>query len=243
MKKLFKWVLRIVIVLVVLLAVAVIFRNPIAKAVAESQIRKLTGFEAQIGSLDIGLSSPTVTITGYKLVNPAEFGGKTFVDIPELHVEYDRSVLWKRKLHLKVVRFNLAEVNVVENNEGKTNIELVQSRVQGTSTSTTSTNKSTPSIEFTSVDKLYLTLGKVNFSSMKSGRAKEVNLDIKNQEFDNVKSAADLSGLVVSIMLKNGVNFLGDGVSTATGLLKDTGKSATEGTKKLFDGITSPFKK
>src|SRR5689334_6065629 len=146
MKKLFKWVLRIVIVLVVLLAVAVIFRNPIAKAVAESQIRKLTGFEAQIGSLDIGLSSPTVTITDYKLVNPAEFGGKAFVNIPELHVEYDRSVLWKRKLHLKVVRFNQAEVNVVENNEGKTNIELVQSRVQGTSTSTTSTNKSTPSI-------------------------------------------------------------------------------------------------
>lgn len=240
MKKLFKWILRLTIVLVVLLVVAVIFRNPIAKAFAESQVRKLTGFQAQIGKLDIGLSSPTVTITDYQLINPAEFGGKTFVNIPELHVEYDRNVLWQRKLHLKVVRFNLAEINVVENKEGKTNIELVQSRVQGTSTST---NKTQPTIEFTSVDKLYLTLGKVNFSSLKSGSAKEINLDVKNQEFNNVKSAADLSSLVVAIMLKNGVNFLGDGVSTATGLLKDTGKTATERTKKLFDGITSPFKK
>ena len=238
MKKFFKWVLRLVVVLVILLVVAVIFRNPIAKAVAERQIRNLTGLEAQIGALNIGGSS--VTITDYKLINGADFGGKTFVDIPELHVEYDFNALLKRQLHLKVLRFNLKEINVVENNEGKTNVELVQARVQGTSTST---NKSKPIVEFTSVDKLYLTLGKVNFSSMKSGRAKEIDLDVKNQEFNNVKSAADLSGLVVAIMMKNGANFLGDGANAATGLLKDTGKSATEGTKKLLDGVTSPFKK
>jgi uncharacterized protein involved in outer membrane biogenesis len=242
MRKLFKWVFRLLILLVVLVAAAVIFRNPIAKTIAQGQIRKLTGFEAQIGKLDIGLSSPTFTITDFRLINPAGFGGKLFVDIPEIHVEYDRTALSKSKLHFKVVRFNLAEVNVVESQEGKTNVELVQSRVQSTSTST-STNKTKSAIEFTSVDKLYLTLGKVHYSSMKTGSAQEINLDIKSQEFDNVKSAADLSGLVVAIMLRNGVPFLGNGASTATGLFNNTGKSATEGTRKLIEGITSPFKK
>ena len=45
------------------------------------------------GAFQLGLAEPTVTIQDFKLYNPPSFGGTPFLDIPEIHVEYDRAAL------------------------------------------------------------------------------------------------------------------------------------------------------
>src|SRR5262245_14959465 len=108
MKRLFKWLFRLVILLIVLGVALVLLKDTIAKGIMERQIRFETGLDARIGRLEIGIVNPTVTIENVRLYNTAEFGGSPFVDLAELHLEYNRAALATRKLRFALVRLNLA---------------------------------------------------------------------------------------------------------------------------------------
>ena len=125
MKRIFKWLLRLFIAAVALVLVAVIVLllnyNSILRVAMEHQIRAQTGMDVEIGSLNIGLVSPTVEIQNLKIHNSPDFGGTPFLDIPEIHVEYDRAAaLWRHEIHIKLLRFNLGELDIVKNQAGRT---------------------------------------------------------------------------------------------------------------------------
>src|SRR5258708_17164575 len=113
MKTLFRWAFRLLILLVVLLVAAVLLMDTIVRAVAENALRRQTGLDVKIGKFEVGLLNPKVTIENLVIYNSAEFGGSPLIDMPELHVEYDRDALFANKLHFKLVRFNLAQLNIV----------------------------------------------------------------------------------------------------------------------------------
>ncbi len=60
MKKLFKWLVRLFLALVLLILLLILFLDPIAKYVAERQIRQQTGLAVMIGKVFIGLRNPTL---------------------------------------------------------------------------------------------------------------------------------------------------------------------------------------
>src|SRR5262245_14009105 len=122
MKKLFKWVFRLCVVLLILVALLILCRNAIAKVLVERQIRNATGMDATIGRVQIGIRSPTLTIQNLVVMNPATFGGSRFLDVPELRVEYDPIGLLSRTVHLRLLRLNLGELHIVQNQDGKTNL-------------------------------------------------------------------------------------------------------------------------
>src|ERR1041385_5476467 len=107
MKFVFKWALRLAILLVVLFLLSL---DSLLKAAVTRQIRAQTGLEARIEKFSAGIFSPVVTIENFKLYNPADFGGGPFLNIRELHVEYDRAALGRRTVHLKLLRLDLAEL-------------------------------------------------------------------------------------------------------------------------------------
>ena len=96
--------------------------DSILRVVIEHRIRAQTGMDAEIGEFHLGLAEPTVTIKDFKLFNPPRFGGTLFLDIPEIHVEYDRAALAKNEIHVTLLRFNLGELDIVKNEAGQTNI-------------------------------------------------------------------------------------------------------------------------
>src|SRR4051794_20756716 len=159
MKFLFRWAFRLFILLLVLVVAGILLFDSIAKAVTEYRIKKQTGLDVKIGKMEVGLFNSKVTIEHFIIYNSAEFGGSPFIDMPELHVEYDRNALIANKLHCKLVRFNLAQVNVVENKEGKTNLELLEKRVQQATPSVSTNKSSSANMQFTGIDTLNLTLG------------------------------------------------------------------------------------
>src|SRR6516162_7984237 len=122
MKKLLKWFFIIMLAFVALAVIALLSLDTILRAVVENRIRAQTGMEAEIGKFHLGLLEPVVTIKDFKIHNPPEFGGTPFLDIPEIHVEYDRDALLNNQIHLTLVRFNLSELDIVKNASGKTNI-------------------------------------------------------------------------------------------------------------------------
>ena len=211
MKFLFKLALRLFILLVVVVVVALLSWDWIVKKVAEHRITSATGMETRIGKLEVGVASPVIHIENFKLYNPAEFGGAPLVDIPEFHMEYDAAALAGGKLRVKLLRLNLAELNLVRNAAGQTNINILRDRLERQKAATTPTagsgraDKSARHFEFEKIDMMNLTLGKVRYTDLAHPAAShEWNLDVHNQVFPNVKSQEDLYGMAFVLLLKCG---------------------------------------
>jgi len=191
MRRLIRWALYLFVVVVVLFVAGVLLLNTVVKQVMISRLRANTGMDVRVGDVDIGLLSPTVTIEHVKIYNTSEFGGTVFIDMPELHVEYDPWAIRSRKLHFRLVRLDLAELNLIQDKNGKSNVQDLNQKNrppgQGRSAS--------DDFKFTGIDTLNLTLGKFRRTDMSSGRGQEIEFGIRDQITHNIKSEADLANL------------------------------------------------
>jgi hypothetical protein len=202
MKSLFKWLFRLSFLFVLLVVALVLGKDAILKAAVERQIRARTGMDVKIGRFSVGIFSPVVSIENFRLYNTPEFGGTTFVDIPELHVEYDRAALAQRKLHITLLRFNLAELNIVKNEAGLTNIVAL---MNDASARRPRSRSGAPEIEFAGIDVLNLSLGKLCLLDLKDRRKSgELYIGLRDQVFRNVKSESDLLGVLFMMWLRSG---------------------------------------
>jgi len=242
MKKLFKWVFRLVLALVIILALLVLFRDNIAKAAVARQIRNETGMAVTIGRVNIGISSPTVTIQNFILMNTADFGESRFLDVPEVHAEYDRAGLFSGKVHLKLLRFNLGEIHVVQNKDGKTNLQALAERKKRRKPVDGSGG---PLTEFQGIDTLNLSLGRFIYTSYKTpANDQEIWVGVKNEIIKGVKSAKDLEPLFARIALERGARILNDMLyKQGAHLLDPQSESATPEIQQKLDALTEPLKK
>ncbi len=211
-KWIFKWLFRLFLLAVVLIAILLLSYNSILRVWIEHRIHDQTGLEAEIGRFSLGLTEPTVTIQNLKIYNPADFGGTLFLDIPEIHVEYDRAALAKHEIHLTLLRFNLGELDIVKNEAGRTNlfslgVALPMKKPAG-GKSAAEIRKLT-GFEFKSIDVLNVSVGTMKFIDLKdprNDRAQKIGLE--SCVLKDVKSEADLAGLAVLVALRGG-NFFG----------------------------------
>jgi uncharacterized protein involved in outer membrane biogenesis len=234
MKRIFKWLLRLFIAAVVLVVVAItvllLSYNSILRVTMERQIHAQTGMDAEIGSLNVALTSPTVEIQNLKIHNSPDFGGTPFLDIPEIHVEYDRAALARREIHLTLLRFNLGELDIVKNQAGQTNIFLPgikpPAQKSGGGGSPFANFKKQSGCDFTGIDMLNVSIGKLKYIDLKNPQNnREQTIGIDELVIPNVKSTTDLLGLAADIALRSGGFFdsLVDRKSSGLGVLKQLG--------------------
>ena len=242
MKKLFKWVFRLVLVFVLLIVLLILFLDPIAKTVVERRIHDQTGLPVKIGKLSIGLRQPTLSIQNFKLGNSPDFGGSTFIDIPLIRIEYDLSALRARRIHLNTVLFNLAELHIVQNKEGKTNLQAVQERAKE-KLSASGSGSAPP--EFEGIDTLSLTIGRLKFTSAKNeARNEEAYVGYKNETVKNVRSFKDLEPLIARIGLEKKVQFLSeDLLKHETNAVPNAAAPAGLDGQNPQSNLTDPLKK
>jgi hypothetical protein len=207
-KWIFKWLLRLFLAAMALAVLAVIVLllsyNSILRVAMERHIRAQTGMDAEIGGFKLALLSPTVEIQNFKLYNTADFGGTPFLDIPEIHVEYDRAALARREIHLTLLRFNLGELDIVKNQAGQTNIFLPNLKSPGGKSGVNSLAdfKKQSGFDFTGIDMLNVSIGKVKFIDLQNQRNnREQTIGIDNLVIPKVKSEVDLMGLAADIAL------------------------------------------
>ena len=122
MKWIFKWLLRLFVLAVVLAVIFFLSLDSILRVVIQHNIRAQTGMEAEIGKFHFGLTQPVVEIKDLQIFNSAAFGGTPFLNIPEIHVEYDQPALKRGEIHITLLRFNLGELDIVKNEAGQTNL-------------------------------------------------------------------------------------------------------------------------
>jgi uncharacterized protein involved in outer membrane biogenesis len=206
MKFIFKWLVRLVILAVILIVVFFLSLDTILRLVMQNRIRAQTGMDAEIGKFSLGLTEPTITIKDFKLFNPPNFGGTLFIDIPEIHVEYDRAALTSRELHVTLLRFNLGELDIVKNEAGQTNIFAIAAlpSVKKPGGGEKSFAKET-GYDFTGIDVLNVSIGTTKYIDLKDRKNdREQKIGIDNMVLKHVKSPTDLAGLAVLIALRGG---------------------------------------
>ena len=209
-KWLFKWFLRLALVSVVLVVLLYFTKDPVLRVAAEKRIRSQTGMEAQIGKFSSGQSGTAtyVTIQNLKLYNTAEFSGTPFLDIPEVHLECDAVAFAQRKLRIRLLRLNLAELDIVRNAAGQTNIFALHKLLNPGGPRKSGAPAEVGGFEFQGIDLLNLSLGRAKFIDLKDARNnREIRVGLENQLFNNVKSDADVYGILFMIWLRSGGNF------------------------------------
>lgn len=209
MFRLFKWIFRIALGLVALIViVAVIFLlsyNSILRNTLQHQIQAQTGMDAQIGSFKLALLSPTLRLQNVTIANPPEFGGAPFLNFPEIYIEYDRAALAKKEIHIELMRINLAELDIVKNQNGQTNIfafaQLPASHGKAAAPGKFDFKKQT-GYDFQGIDQLNVSIGKVKFIDLANPQNdREQNIGIQDFVMPNVKRSRDLDSLWVRIYL------------------------------------------
>ena len=205
MKWLFKWVLRLIVLAVLAIALLLVFKDTILRMIAEHQIRAETGMDVKIGRFSSGIFSPVVTIENLKLYNTPEFGGTEFLIIPELHIELDADALAAQKVRIKLVRFNLAELDVVKNQAGQTNIVTMLAKMPKGKLAPHGIHVGGKKFEFESIDVLNLSLGRMRFIDLQDrNKDRDVAINADNQVFNNVKTEGDVYSILFLIWLRSG---------------------------------------
>jgi hypothetical protein len=204
-KFVFKWMLRLVLLLVVLGVAALLLKDSVLRTVTENRIRARTGMEAKIGRFSSGIFTPAVTIENLKLYNPPEFGGGLFLDVPELRLEVSRRALVDHKLRLALVRLNLAELDIVKNEAGQTNVYSLATRAREAKRKGDGFDRWIEGLKYDGIEVLNLTLGRVKFVDLKETRNnRQVEVNMRGQVFKDVKTDADVLGILIMAWLHSG---------------------------------------
>ena len=121
MRRLFKWAMRLVILVVVAVVLLLVFKDTILRIVTEHQIRKETGMDVKIGRLLLRFCqwSPSKTSSSTTRRNSAARNFSSFRNCTSNSMP-KRSR--RKRSRIKLIRFNLAELDVVKNQAGETNL-------------------------------------------------------------------------------------------------------------------------
>lgn len=225
MKKIAKFMLRVVVIILVVLLVLVLGRNYILPPVISTGVRAATGLGVRIGSMDIGLAKTYVHINDLELLNPPGFTDHVMVAVPEIKADYVLREIVHNKVHLQSAVFALQEVCIIRNTDGTLNIEALKAlRDKQQPPAEPSKKRKRMALQ---IDDLHVRIGKVTFKDYSGGgapRVTEMPLNI-DERFTNVTDPEALTlVLVAKIMTRAGLG----------GLLKlDLGALAVTGLQEL----------
>ena len=250
MKRVLRWCIYVLVALIALLVILILSIDTVARNVAEKRITAETGMETHIGSFHLSLRDRSVRIEGLRIMNSAEFGGDTFVHIPELYVEVDPEALREQnKVHMKTVRVNVAEMHVVENKDGKKNTDVFQKHGETSPKEPSSkpkqdqTKNSPAQVEFGGIDLLDVSLGHVKYTNERYPvQSFDRDIGITNRVFTNLKTQKELQTASVILAMQAGLNLFSQGkLSNPVELLKK-GSSAGKEAGSVLKSLAAPFK-
>ena len=197
MLRLIKWLFILVLVAVALVAGLLFSKDTLAKAAVEQQLRAQTGMDVKIGRFSLSVLSPIATIENLTLYNTADFGGTPFLNIRELHTEFDREALAHRELRLKLLKMNIAELSVVKNDLGQTNIVNLAAAPKPTKTS--------EMVDFKGIEVANFSIQKVVFLDLKNQKNnRQMTWNAQNQLFRDLKTSGEFYDALVQLWQRRG---------------------------------------
>jgi hypothetical protein len=117
-------------------------------------------------------------------------------------VELDPEQASQGLLHFKELRFNLSEVNIVKNKEGKLNLDYMQEALEKADV-LGKTNSLGMDYKFGGIDRMSVTVRSINYTDLQQpANSYKTDLAIQNEEVKGIKSEEELNKWAVSLMTK-----------------------------------------
>lgn len=233
--------LLFLVVLFVLGAVAWVVLLP---SIVVSTIRSKTGFAARIDSLSVNPFTARAELRGLVLENPPGWAERGFVELREFRADAELLPLLRGKLVADEVTLDLTHVTVVTNREGVLNAKAFSDGFNSPAQPAPANPPAKPpaKTEFL-IRRLNLKFGTLTYIDL--SKSKPIRRDYAlnlSREMRDVDSVADLmspfSGAAFSVMKDVAADVSGDATrlfKDAGGLLKDSGKKASESLKGLLE--------
>lgn len=205
MKKILVVVVCIVVALVLLSAA----KDIAVKVAVEKGTELATGLRLGIRSMHVGILRTVVSIKDLRLFNPEGYPEKVMLDAPEVYVAYDLPAVFKSKVHLTEMRFDLKELTVIKNKKGELNLNsLKMAKKEKPKKQAAKTEKEPAKKEKAmelQIDNLELKVGKVVYKDYSRGETpevKEFNVNL-NERYKNIKDMRMLTSLIIFAAIKN----------------------------------------
>lgn len=207
MRFLFRWAFRLLLLLIVAGVALVLLRDTLMRALVENRLRALTGLDARIERLEVGLGTPRISIAHLRLYNPAEFGGSPLVDVPDLYIEYRWAGWDPRSVRIKLLRLEISELQIVQSRAGRWNLADLQERVRRASGSDRVAAAPIAGPFSHGVDLLNLSLGTIRYTSLAApGKNGALEMEMKNELMSDVTSLDQVQARILQAMLRRGLN-------------------------------------
>ncbi|MCK9554813.1 AsmA family protein [bacterium] len=200
-----KFLLTVIVIILVVVAGLIVFKDTIIKGAIEKAVKDMTGLQLTMESLAIGLQNQTVDIKGLKLRNPAEFEDKIMFDFPAIYVDCDVKAMLKKHVHLEDMKIHLAELSVIKNAKGELNLNalkvVAEKGEKPAEAKKVAAEKPAETRPMTwQIDKLRLKIDKAVYKDYSKGKTPEVySFDINiDEEFENITDPYKLVTLLVT---------------------------------------------
>lgn len=205
-----RWALRGFVVLVILVMALLLLKDRIFQSLVQSRLEKSTGMKVSLRHAEVELLTGKMRFDGLQLFNPVEFGGTPFIDLEQLEVEIDRGALKERQLYFRLLHINLTQLNIVEDKQGRLNLQAIKEQLERKSGESKpgkpSDGKVALPMKFTGVETLKLSLGKVRKTNLNyPDKPVETDFAVQNQVMTNIKTQEDFQNKVLPVLLRGGV--------------------------------------
>jgi uncharacterized protein involved in outer membrane biogenesis len=251
----------IMIVILMAIVALVMAKDKLIELSAEKACSFVLGSKLDIGSMRVGILRPVIDIKKMRLYNPKEFPVKLMADIPEIYVRYELAGIFKGNVHIRELRFNLKEFNIVKNSNGVVNLDSLKP-VSDKEDGQRIEQEEKGELPDIRIDTLYLKAGEVVYTdysrSAEDPAITRFNVNI-DERFENIEDPYTLVRLIIYRVLMNttvsnlvdvpmqGVKDIADkaykvgtaAVETATG----TAKTMASGTQTVMKGAGDTMQK
>jgi uncharacterized protein involved in outer membrane biogenesis len=196
--------IKIIILAIVLLFVFCLARDFFIKSLIGTVASSVTGAPTHVGGLSLSVIRQSIKITNFRMYNPAGFPQDILVDIPKMGVSCNLGVLLRGKIHIKRIDFELKEVVMAKNKEGRLNVDslkITEEKKPGTPEKKAKKPAKEMAIQ---IDLANLAIGKIvskdySVEGPPVIKVYDVNL---NKSYKNITSVQQLAVLIISEPLK-----------------------------------------
>ncbi len=208
-----KFIKKLLFIILLLIVVIILGRNFIVKNFVPVGARIATGIKMSFGNVNIGLTDALIGIENIKVMNPKGFPKGEMVDIKEIYIDPVASDLFKNKIHLKEIHFDLDNLVIVKNKDGNFNFNKLtkaKKKQEGKPVEKEKPTKKGKKKEI-QIDLMKLKLGKVIYKDYSAGAEPKVitfniNLD---EEYKDITNPAMIGSIIFSkIMMKTSLGKL-----------------------------------
>jgi len=195
--------IKILILVVVCVFGFCLIRDFLIKSLIGTVTSAVTGAPVHIGGLSFSVIKQSITISDFKMYNPKGFPNEILVDIPKLGVDCDLGALFKGKIHLKRIDFELKELCLTKNKAGGLNVDSLKVIEEQKSGKAQGSQKPAPQMAM-QIDLANLAIGKIirkDYSVKGPVTIKLYDVNLK-KSYKNITSAQQLVVLIVAEPLK-----------------------------------------